>query len=96
MHAYEQWDTLRGERARREFCQINFLSARTLSNIAATKRELLELLSEIGFVRGAAKLRAGAVERLGAGASGSDGVRAALGAGGGSEQLHGELQMRKA
>ena len=37
MHAYEQWDALRGERARREFCQINFLSARTLSNIAATK-----------------------------------------------------------
>ena len=48
-------------------------------------------------MRGAAKLRAGAVERLGAGASGSDGVRAALGAaaGGGSEQLHGELQMLK-
>ncbi|KAK3244362.1 hypothetical protein CYMTET_46015 [Cymbomonas tetramitiformis] len=59
------------------FCRENFLGIKTIQIIAGLKRQLLELLSEAGFVRQG--LRSRAVEALGRRlGGGSDGVRLAL------------------
>ncbi|KAI8805457.1 hypothetical protein BJ742DRAFT_407534 [Cladochytrium replicatum] len=74
--AYNEWLAARakGMRAEREFCFANFLSSKTLTQIAGTKRQLAELLSEIGFVKN--KIRAREMERLGGWKS--DGVALAI------------------
>ena len=91
LQAYQAWDALSGERRRLAFCQENFLSHRTLQTIAQTKRELLEHLWELDFLRAgasAAQHDVRATSRLDAldalsvaqrGGDDSDGVQAALG-----------------
>jgi len=75
LNAYNHFDGRSGGE-RFAFAREHFLSIRSLQTIAQLKRQLLELLSEAGFVpRG---LRASGVERIGRSAGGSDGVRAAL------------------
>ncbi|KAK3261192.1 hypothetical protein CYMTET_29887, partial [Cymbomonas tetramitiformis] len=77
--AYAEFDARRGG-LRYEYCRDNFLSVRGLQNMAALKRQLLEVLSDRGFVP--AGLRAKQVELLGQRQGGVDGVRAALEAAG--------------
>ena len=75
LNAYNHFDGRSGGE-RFAFAREHFLSIRSLQTIAQLKRQLLELLSEAGFVpRG---LRASGVERIGRSAGGSDGVRTAL------------------
>jgi len=75
LNAYNHFDSRAGAE-RFAFARENFLGIRSLQTIAGLKRQLLELLSEAGFVRKG--LRAGYVEKLGRQAGGSDGVRVAL------------------
>ena len=94
LRAYQAFDQLRGMRARAAFCSEHFLSMKSLETIAQTKRELLEHLWEIGFVRAGASarqadLRASAVAR--GGGDEGDGVRAALGGAGSANAADAEL-----
>jgi len=73
--AYNEWDSLgKGER-RFGWARANFLGVKTLQMIASLKRQLLELLSEAGFVQRG--LHARAVESVGR-RDGSDGCRIAI------------------
>jgi hypothetical protein len=74
LKAYNECDVQGGKRF--EFARENFLGIKTLQTIAGLKRQLLELLSDAGFVRRG--LRARAVEALGRRIDGTDGVRLAL------------------
>ena len=80
LRAYDAWDGLCGG-SKFDFCREHFLGIKTLQTIAGLKRQLLELLHDAGFVRGAdagGPLRAKAVEALGRRLDGSDGVGLAL------------------
>ena len=57
LRAYQAWDALPNERKRWAFCAEHFLSHKALQTIAQTKRELLENLWEIGFIRPGASAR---------------------------------------
>jgi len=74
LNAYDQWDRLHGER-KFSFCRENFLGLRSMQAIAGLKRQLLEVLSDGGFVRRG--LHARHVESQGR-REDSDGVRVAL------------------
>jgi ATP-dependent RNA helicase DHX57 len=76
LRAYAQWQFHRskGSDAERRFCQENFLSRQALEMIAGVKRQLAELLSDIGF---APPCKAKDMER--AGGYKSDGVAEVLG-----------------
>mmetsp|Transcript_31138 Transcript_31138/g.101469 ORF Transcript_31138/g.101469 Transcript_31138/m.101469 type:complete len:1282 (-) Transcript_31138:80-3925(-) len=83
LQAYAEWDDIQGA-AKFQFCRDRFLSIKSLQIISGLKRQLLELLSDAGFV--VQGLRARSVETLGRRTNDSDGVRLALagkGAGGG-------------
>jgi hypothetical protein len=71
MAAYQMFDATVGQ-AKYEFAREHFLGIKTLQTIGSLKRQLLELLSDAGFVP--AGLRARAVEAAGRRAGGSDGV----------------------
>ncbi|KAI8853715.1 P-loop containing nucleoside triphosphate hydrolase protein [Chytridium lagenaria] len=75
--AYNNWlvERRNGFANERRFCYDNFLSGKTFSMIASVKRQLAELLCEIGFVKGV--VRAREMERRGG--RQSDGVAAAVG-----------------
>ncbi|KAI9335726.1 Asp-Glu-Ala-Asp/His box polypeptide 57 [Obelidium mucronatum] len=75
--AYNNWLAARrdGFPAERAFLYDNFLSGKTLTMIASVKRQLAELLSDIGFI--GVKIRAKELERKGGRMS--DGVAEALG-----------------
>ncbi|KAI8617272.1 hypothetical protein BC830DRAFT_1114343 [Chytriomyces sp. MP71] len=75
--AYNTWLVARrdGFPAERAFLYDNFLSGRTLAMISSVKRQLAELLSDIGFVK--TQVRAKDMERRGG--RQSDGVADALG-----------------
>ncbi|KAJ3299616.1 ATPdependent RNA helicase [Borealophlyctis nickersoniae] len=83
LNAYQAWqrERCRGYAAERKFIYDNFLSGKTLTMIASVKRQLAELLSDIGFVAG--NLRSRDMER--AGGLQSDGVADAIGEGPGSQ-----------
>ncbi|KAL1528206.1 hypothetical protein AB1Y20_009565 [Prymnesium parvum] len=51
LRAFLAWEAMPRERERREFCQEHFLAWRTLESIAEVKKELNQLLSEIGFIK---------------------------------------------
>ncbi|KAJ3409007.1 ATPdependent RNA helicase [Chytridiales sp. JEL 0842] len=87
--AYNAWQTVRanGFAAERQFLYDNFLSGRTLTMIASVKRQLAELLSDIGFV--GTKVRAREMEYRGGRVS--DGVAEAIGEGGMKGQYDSEL-----
>ncbi|TPX37466.1 hypothetical protein SmJEL517_g00761 [Synchytrium microbalum] len=72
--AYEEWIKARQSGKDKDFLWYNFLSGKTLSMIAGIKRQLLELLSEIGFAPSGLYVRD--VERRGG--RNSDGVSEAL------------------
>lgn len=72
--AYCEADSLRGAE-RSNFCRDNMLGMRSLTSMGALKRQLLEHLSDAGFVRQG--LRAKTAESYGR-YDGSDGVRAVL------------------
>ncbi len=74
LNAYNQVDRMGSERY--DFCRENFISNKGLQTVAGLKRQLLELLSDAGFVRGG--LRARSVEYLGRRTGGNDGVKIAL------------------
>lgn len=76
LNAYNQWLIQRrgGMGQERRWLFENFLSGRTLAMLASVKRQLVELLSDIGFIKPGLKQRD--LERLG-GING-DGVREAL------------------
>ncbi|KAI9357264.1 P-loop containing nucleoside triphosphate hydrolase protein [Zopfochytrium polystomum] len=80
--AYNEWQKARsrGFGIERKFLFDNFLSGRTLTMIASVKRQLAELLSDIGFVPG--KIRARDMERRGGRVS--DGVALSIGEAGDS------------
>jgi ATP-dependent RNA helicase DHX57 len=75
--AYNAWQTVRKEgfAQERQFLYNNFLSGRTLNMIASVKRQLAELLSDIGFLPD--KLRSRDMEYRGGRLS--DGVAEAIG-----------------
>ncbi|ORY45130.1 P-loop containing nucleoside triphosphate hydrolase protein [Rhizoclosmatium globosum] len=75
--AYNNWIAARrdGFPAERAFLYDNFLSGKTLTMIASVKRQLAEMLSDIGFVQ--VPIRAKEMERRGGRMS--DGVADALG-----------------
>jgi ATP-dependent RNA helicase DHX57 len=87
--AYNQWIAARreGYDIERRFLYDNFLSGRTLNMIASVKRQLTELLSDIGFLP--TKLRARDMERRGG--RHSDGVMDAVGETVNSRDDHFEL-----
>ena len=68
--------------ARYDFCRENYLSMKSLQNIAQLKRQFLEMLSNAGFVRPG--LRSKAVEAIGRRNGRTDGVKLALEHGTGS------------
>eukprot|EP00656_Telonema_subtile_P030709 TRINITY_DN33695_c0_g1_i1.p1 TRINITY_DN33695_c0_g1~~TRINITY_DN33695_c0_g1_i1.p1 ORF type:complete len:686 (+),score=123.78 TRINITY_DN33695_c0_g1_i1:102-2159(+) len=74
LNAYDAWDRLQGEEKFR-FCREHFLGLRSMQAIAGLKRQLLEILSDAGFVRSG--LHARHVERAGM-RDDSDGVRTVL------------------
>ena len=74
LSAYRAFD--RAGASRFDMARERFLGVKTLQTIAQVKRQLLELMSDAGFVRRG--LRARAVEALGRRVDGSDGVRLAL------------------
>ena len=58
MKAYDSWYEIirsRGMKAARTFCQENFLSFSTLSEIQNLRRQYLEALADIGFYRESAR-----------------------------------------
>ena len=69
--AYRHFDALPGS-AKYEFARTHFLGIQTLQTIGQLKRQLLELLSDAGFVPSG--LRARAVEAAGRRNGGGDGV----------------------
>ena len=73
--AYHQFDSIPGQ-ARYEFAREHFLGIKSLQTIGALKRQLLELLSDAGFVPSG--LRARAVEAAGRRAGGTDGVEVSI------------------
>ncbi|KAI8828092.1 P-loop containing nucleoside triphosphate hydrolase protein [Chytriomyces cf. hyalinus JEL632] len=75
--AYNTWLVARrdGFPAERAFLYDNFLSGKTLNMIASVKRQLTELLSDIGFIK--TRVRAKDMERKGG--RNSDGVADAIG-----------------
>lgn len=74
--AYKGWQlsTKESARASYNYCRQNFLSGRTLQEMASLKRQFTELLSDIGFVKEG--LRAKEIEKR---AQGGDGVLDATG-----------------
>ncbi|XP_028711029.1 putative ATP-dependent RNA helicase DHX57 isoform X1 [Peromyscus leucopus] len=74
--AYKGWQlsTKESARAGYNYCRQNFLSGRTLQEMASLKRQFTELLSDIGFVKEG--LRARDIEKR---AQGGDGVLDATG-----------------
>ena len=97
LRAYQAWDGLRGARQRAAFCAEHFLSMKALETMAVTKRELLEHLWEIGFVRPGASARQADLRARSVAARGgeqSDGVVAALGGSGSSNNA--DLELLKA
>ncbi|KAL6050769.1 hypothetical protein STEG23_015307, partial [Scotinomys teguina] len=74
--AYKGWQlsTKESGRAGYNYCRQNFLSGRTLQEMASLKRQFTELLSDIGFVKEG--LRARDIEKR---AQGGDGVLDATG-----------------
>uniref|UniRef100_A0A8C2MZY4 Putative ATP-dependent RNA helicase DHX57 n=1 Tax=Cricetulus griseus TaxID=10029 RepID=A0A8C2MZY4_CRIGR len=74
--AYKGWQlsTKESARAGYNYCRQNFLSGRTLQEMASLKRQFTELLSDIGFVKEG--LRAREIEKR---AQGGDGVLDATG-----------------
>ena len=75
LRAYAEFDGIKGN-GKYDFARQNFLGIKSLQQIAALKRQFLELLSDAGFApRG---LRARRVEAVGRRDGGSDGVKAAL------------------
>ncbi|XP_075811962.1 putative ATP-dependent RNA helicase DHX57 isoform X2 [Microtus pennsylvanicus] len=74
--AYKGWQlsTKESARAGYNYCRQNFLSGRTLQEMASLKRQFTELLSDIGFVKEG--LRAREIEKM---AQGGDGVLDATG-----------------
>ncbi|XP_051033816.1 putative ATP-dependent RNA helicase DHX57 isoform X2 [Phodopus roborovskii] len=74
--AYKGWQlsTKESSRAGYNYCRQNFLSGRTLQEMASLKRQFTELLSDIGFVKEG--LRAREIEKR---AQGGDGVLDATG-----------------
>ncbi|KND00002.1 uncharacterized protein SPPG_04349 [Spizellomyces punctatus DAOM BR117] len=74
LNAYRQWQKVRslGQEAERTFLRSNFLSWKVLGMIASVKRQLAELLSDIGFLDSSLPLQVRAMER--AGGNISDGV----------------------
>ena len=75
LNAYRQFDSLPGN-GKYDFARANFLGIKSLQTIGQLKRQLLELLSDAGFVRPG--LRARAVEAAGRRAGGTDGVEVAV------------------
>jgi len=76
--AYNEWLDARnqgGYRGTRQFCMENFLSSRTLTQMTSTKRQFVELLSDVGFVR--TGLRSRDIERY-AKSYGGDGIHHAI------------------
>jgi HrpA-like RNA helicase len=74
VNAYNTWDRLQGDK-KYAFCREHYLGVRSLQAIAGLKRQLLEVLSDNGFVRSG--LTARFVENQGR-MNDSDGVSAAL------------------
>ncbi|TPX57355.1 hypothetical protein SpCBS45565_g08230 [Spizellomyces sp. 'palustris'] len=74
LNAYQQWQKVRslGQEAERTFLRSNFLSWKVLGMIASVKRQLAELLSDIGFLDSSLPLQVRAMER--AGGNVSDGI----------------------
>ena len=68
VRAYNEWDSVPGP-DKYEFCRERFLGFRTLLTIAGLKRQLLEILHDVGFVQTPARAgeaeggRAGVVSR---------------------------------
>jgi uncharacterized membrane protein YgcG len=80
LRAYQAWDSLRGMREKAAFCSEHFLSMKALETMAQTRRELLQHLWEIGFVRpGSSAMQATMSALRRSGGDASDGVSAALG-----------------
>lgn len=77
LQAYKGWccAAKNGHQAGFHYCRENFLSWRSLQEIASLKRQFAELLSDIGFIKEG--LRARVIERLSA--KGADGVLEATG-----------------
>ncbi|XP_061570302.1 putative ATP-dependent RNA helicase DHX57 [Cololabis saira] len=77
LQAYKGWCSAakNGYKAGFIYCRENFLSSRSLQEIASLKRQFAELLSDIGFVKEV--LRARAIERMSK--NGTDGVLEATG-----------------
>jgi len=84
--AYSEWDSMGRSERRYSWARANFLGVKTLQMIASLKRQLLELLSEGGFVPPG--LRARVVEAIGR-RDGSDGCRLCLAEGMGPRGLAG-------
>ncbi|BFZ63809.1 ATPdependent RNA helicase [Saitoella coloradoensis] len=78
LSAYNRWLEVRAEgfQAERAFLFDNFLSGRTLSQISDIKRQLAELLCDIGFLKG--NVRARQMERVGRNGRNGDGVANAI------------------
>ncbi|KAM4523457.1 putative ATP-dependent RNA helicase DHX57 [Fundulus diaphanus] len=78
LQAYKGWccAAKNGNQAGYRYCRENFLSGRSLQEIASLKRQFAELLSDIGFIKEG--LRARVIERLSS--KGTDGVLEATGA----------------
>jgi len=75
--AYNEWNKLPAWGSEKmDFCHENFLSIRTLQGMSDLKRQLLEILSQAGFVKPG--LRAKQVAGAGRATDGSDGVGLAL------------------
>ncbi|XP_023205759.1 putative ATP-dependent RNA helicase DHX57 isoform X1 [Xiphophorus maculatus] len=77
LQAYKGWccAAKSGNQAGFRYCRENFLSWRSLQEIASLKRQFAELLSDIGFIKEG--LRARVIERLSS--QGADGVLEATG-----------------
>ena len=58
LNAYDAWDRLRGNE-KFSFCRENFLGVRSLQSIGGLKRQLLEILSDGGFVKRGITLKEG-------------------------------------
>lgn len=92
LNAYNQWLLQRGQgfAQERRWLFDNFLSGRTLGMLASVKRQLVELLSDIGFVKSGIKTRD--LER--AGGLQGDGVKEAL-SGSASNDRSGNMELVK-
>ncbi|KAI8920276.1 P-loop containing nucleoside triphosphate hydrolase protein [Powellomyces hirtus] len=79
LNAYNAWQHTRTHNpasVEKKFLFDNFLSGKSLAMIANVKRQLAELISDIGFLE--TPVTARAIERLGR-ATGSDGVKESIG-----------------